>query len=236
MIKKIIKHMKLNKKLITSSMLNGQSHTGKMALVKSIYDDTKVINGHYFDKYKNVLNKKKEVIIYNFEKIQNIDYIDFDNMQIIAISNYESIPKSIQNKFAFIYEMPSFKTRTNEIKEFIKKISKQAQDSLNVKMNNEIQIDKLDLSKNFQSIEASIYKEIIKQTLSKDDIEEILYIYLYSKLKNEDESKYKILLSIFEKPLIKAGLQRYKSTLKLSKILGINRNTLSNKVKQNAIK
>lgn len=234
MINKIIKNIKFNKHLLSSSLLNGHSHTGKMALIKSIYDNVRAIDGSHLDKYKNILNKNKEIIIYNFEKIENIDYIDFNNMKVIAISNYKTIPKNIQNKFAFIYEMPSLKTRTNEIKEFIEKINKQAQKSLNVQLSEKIHIDKLDLSKNFQSIEASIYKEIIKKTLSRGEIEEVLYNYIYSK--KEDESKYKELLEIFERPLIKAGLDKYKSTLKLAKILGINRNTLSKKVKDNAIK
>lgn len=226
--------MKLNKNIVASSILNGQLYTGKLVLVKSIYTDIKFIDGEFIDEYKDVLNKEKKIIIYNFEKIQNMDYIDFNNIQIIAISNYKSIPKSIQNKFAFIYEMPSFRTRTNEIKKFIKKISLKAQASLNVQMDEEIHIENLDLSQNFQSIEASIYKEIIKNTLSKEEIEDVLYIYLYSLIDGEND--YKTLIKIFERPLIKAGLNKYKSSLKLSKILGINRNTLSKKVKENAIR
>lgn len=234
MIKKIIKNMKLTKKLIASSILNGESHTGKLVLIKSIYDDIRLIDGSYIDKYQDIINKEKRIIIYNFEKIQNMDYLDFNNMQIIAISNYKKIPKSVQNNFAFIYEMPSLKTRISEIEKFIEEISHKAQTSLNVKIENEINIDKLDISQNFQSIEASIYKEIIKKTLSKEEIEEILYIYLYSHI--NDENGYKELLKIFERPLIKAGLDKYKSSLKLSKILKINRNTLSKKVKESAIR
>ena len=232
MIKKIIKHMELNKYIIASFILNGQSYTGRMALVKSIYDNVKVIDGRYLKSHQKDIQKNSKLIIYNFEKIENIDYIDFNNTQIIAISNYESIPKSIQNKFAFIYEMPSLQTRTTEVQIFIERTIKQVQDILNVKIDEKMDIGKLDLSKNLKYIEAFIYKEIIKKTLSREDIEEALYIYLHSQIKNE--SGYKELLKVFERPLIKAGIDIHKSNLKLSQALGINRNTLSKKIKENA--
>jgi len=234
MIKDILKSMKINKQITASSIINGKAHTGKIALVKSIYDDSILIDGNYIDKHKSILSNKTKIIIYNFDKIKDMDYIDFNTMQIIAISSYEYIPQSIKNKFAFVYEMPSLKTRKNEIQEFVNKVSKKAKKALHVQTNEVINLDKLDLSQNFQSIEASIYKHIIKQTLSKDEIENILYIYLHSNI--NDDTSYRKLLGIFERPLIKAGLDKYKSSLKLSKILGINRNTLSKKILTNAIR
>jgi DNA-binding protein Fis len=78
-----------------------------------------------------------------------------------------------------------------------------------------------------------IYKELIKKTLSSEDIENILYDYLYSKLGGKNS--YKELLPIFEKPLIRAGLSRYKSQLQLAEVLGLNRNTLRKKINENNI-
>jgi len=43
---------------------------------------------------------------------------------------------------------------------------------------------------------------------------------------------YRENLPIFERPLIEAGLKRYRSQLRLSSILGLNRNTLRKKINE----
>jgi DNA-binding protein Fis len=69
--------------------------------------------------------------------------------------------------------------------------------------------------------------------MESEDIEEILYYYLLKHLKGNDA--YRENLRLYEKPLIKAGLEKFGSQLKLSEILGINRNTLRKKIHENNI-
>jgi len=61
----------------------------------------------------------------------------------------------------------------------------------------------------------------------------ILFDYLYSKV--EGKNAYREHLSLYEKPLIEAGLKKFKSQLKLSEVLGINRNTLRKKIHEHNI-
>ncbi|HHH37125.1 MAG TPA: Fis family transcriptional regulator, partial [Epsilonproteobacteria bacterium] len=56
----------------------------------------------------------------------------------------------------------------------------------------------------------------------------ILHRYLYEHM--EGDSDYKTYLPLYEKPLIEAGLEKFGSQLKLSEMLGINRNTLRKKI------
>jgi len=65
------------------------------------------------------------------------------------------------------------------------------------------------------------------------DIELLLYEYLLKNLSGNDD--YRKYLSLYEKPLIEAGLKKFGSQLQLSQILGINRNTLRKKIYENNI-
>ncbi len=69
---------------------------------------------------------------------------------------------------------------------------------------------------------------MILNSLTDGDIEQILYEYLYRNM--EGNNAYRENLPLFERPLIEAGLKKFKSQLKLSSVLGLNRNTLRKKI------
>jgi len=93
--------------------------------------------------------------------------------------------------------------------------------------------NKLDLSNNTKSLKQSIYRYVMRQNMSVDDIKSAIYEYIYQNLKGKNG--YKEYLHLYEEPLINAGLSKYKSQLKLSSILGINRNTLRKKILEHKI-
>ena len=91
-------------------------------------------------------------------------------------------------------------------------------------------IDKtqLDLSENIKSLKASLYRQLVTADLGQEELEHLIYTYLYPKL--EGNNAYRDHIGLFERPLIRAGLEKYRSQLKLSNILGLNRNTLRKKI------
>jgi DNA-binding protein Fis len=91
----------------------------------------------------------------------------------------------------------------------------------------------LDLTKNTQSLKRSVYINVMKQSMGAQDIEEILYHYLLKHLDGNDA--YREHLSLYERPLIEAGLHKFGSQLQLSQVLGINRNTLRKKIHEHDI-
>ena len=86
----------------------------------------------------------------------------------------------------------------------------------------------IDLSKNSKTLKRSIFLHILKLSLDHNEIEDLLYDYIYRNLDGNDG--YREYLALYEKPLLKAGLKKFGSKLKLSQILGINRNTLRKKI------
>jgi DNA-binding protein Fis len=87
---------------------------------------------------------------------------------------------------------------------------------------------KPDLSENFRSLKTSVFKEVFIRSCSANDIEKAMYLNFEKNLMGNN--CYKDNLGIFERPLLKAGLKKYGSQMKLANILGINRNTLRKKI------
>ena len=97
----------------------------------------------------------------------------------------------------------------------------------------EININQLDLSENIKSLRASLYKQLIHKTITRKEIKDIIENYLYEHL--EGNNAYRENLSLYEKPLLIAGLKKFKSQLKLSAVLGLNRNTLRKKIQEHGL-
>ncbi len=225
----IIKGLTLSKSLFVSAILIGETHTGKKTLVKSLFPKQRFIDGRDLDTLNRVLENSNEVVIYNFEAISNIESLNFENKRVVAIANMVKSTPIIEKKFAFIYDMPSLRDRDEDdinilIEYFIKDIKK----SLMIDTPIDLSSSDIDLSENIKSLKSSIYKRLILNGLKQDDIENILFEYLYKNI--EGNNAYRENLSLFERPLIQAGLKKFKSQLKLSSVLGINRNTLRKKI------
>jgi len=69
------------------------------------------------------------------------------------------------------------------------------------------------------------------EDISDKELMNIIENFLYEKLGSN--SDYRNFLYIYEVPLIKAGLKKFKSQLQLSDKLGLNRNTLRKKITEN---
>jgi len=227
-IKSIIKNLTLTQSLFISSILIGEKHTGKLALIRSLFPKSVYIDGNNLEELTKALDNYNEVIIYNFESITHIDQLNFENKRIIAIANHVQNSSLIEEKFAFIYHMPPLRERMEDVEMLIQYYTNRISYALMIDNPKEITIDQVDLSENIKSLKASIYKELITSNLGAEDIEKILFEYLYKHM--EGNNAYREHIALYERPLIQAGLAKFKSQLKLSSVLGLNRNTLRKKI------
>jgi len=233
MIQNIIKGFNLTKSLYVSSILIGDAYTGKKSLVRHLFPTVLFADGNDQKNVEQLLENHNELVIYHFEKLSNIENLDFENKRIIAISNYVGNEKTIDKIFAFIYRMPPLKERPEDITLLTEHFIKEAKSNLMIDEDFAIDSRNLDISANNHSLRRSLYQQAFIHSCNSRDIEAILYRYFFENM--EGNSDYKQYLPLYEKPLIEAGLKRFGSQLKLSEILGINRNTLRKKIHELSI-
>ena len=228
-INKITTGLNLTKSLYVSSLLIGEEHTGKKTFVQTLFPNSIYVDATNQEELKTALSNNNELIIYNFEKVKNLASLNFENKRIIAISNSTKEIQKLNKTFAFIYEMPSLAQR-EDLVELIHYFQKEIEEKLTIDTPINLDNKTLDLNQNIKSLKASIYRQLILKTFNREDIQTILYNYLFKEM--EGKNAYREYLGLYEEPLLQAGLKKYKSQLKLAGILGLNRNTLRKKIQE----
>ena len=233
-VEHIIKSFNLTKTLFVSSIIIGEPYIGKKTLARYLFPNAYLVSGADQKAVEDALENYNEIIITDFEKLSNPSTLDFKNKRIIATANYMGNANIIDELFAFIYMMPSLKERYEDV-QYLKKLY--IKESCSTLMVDESKVDiesvPTDLSLNSKSLKKFIYLDIIKLSMNQKEIEEVIYQYLFKHLDGNDG--YSEYLGLYEKPLIEAGLEKFGSQLQLSKVLGINRNTLRKKIHEHNI-
>jgi len=233
-IQHIIKSVNLTKTLFVSSIIIGEAHIGKKTLARHLFPLATMVSGENRDDLLRALKEHNEVIITDFEKISNHSELDFSNKRVIAVANYMGNPATIDELFAFIYTMPPLRERTEDIHFLRDKFVTEALKVMILEPDSLLEKNiPINIAQNNKSLKKDIYKYVIKRSMSIYDIEDVIHDYLLKNLEGQDN--YREHLGLYERPLIKAGLEKYESQLQLSKALGINRNTLRKKIHENNI-
>ena len=228
-IDKITKGLTLTRSLFVSSLLMGEEHTGKKTFIRTLFPNAIYVDASNETELIIALEAHTELILYNFEKVLNIEKLNFENRRIIAISNSIKETQKLSKIFAFIYEMPTLEER-EDLPLLVEYFQEEIKEALILQVDIKLDRQQLDLSQNIKSLKASISKQLILQTLKEKEIKQLLYDYLFREIKGNNA--YREHLELYEKPLIEAGLKKYKSQLKLAGVLGLNRNTLRKKIQE----
>ena len=232
-VRQIIKGLHLTKTLFVSSVLVGEKHTGKKRLIAHLFPHAPWVDGSDLEGIKNALNEHDEIVITHFERISNHEDLDFQNKRVIATADYIDNVRNVDDLFAFIYTMPPLRDRPDDVAYLTKRFTKEAQEILMIEGDIAIDTSRLDLSKNSKTLRRSVYRQVMYQHADEETIQEVLYHFFLKSL--EGKNGYKEHIHLFEKPLIEAGLEKFRSQLQLSQVLGINRNTLRKKIHEHAI-
>ena len=225
----------LLKTLSVNALISGEIGVGKKSLAHYILPDATEIEASDFDEILTALESVNEIIIINLENSPNIkrlvDAINTNSVRVIATSKSSFASEYIDDIFSIKFDIPPLRERIEDVNELIEKFIYEASSLFcsSTKFNSEDFTP--DLSQNSNSLKRQVMIHSLLQDIKDVELMDIIENYLKDKLGSQ--SDYRNFLYLYEAPLIKAGLSKFKSQLQLSDKLGLNRNTLRKKIADN---
>ena len=220
----------LLKTLSVNALIYGEHGVGKKTLSKYILPNSLIIDAKEHNELLIALDSAKEIIILGLDNSLNLNMIlqkiKFNSVRVVATST--KLLQDIDDIFTLTLNLPPLKDRQEDIKPLIAKFEQEALELFNTNKEHKFKNFIPDLSQNAISSRRQVIITHLLQDINDNEIISMLQDYLYDRLGSN--SDYRKFLYLYEVPLIKAGLLKYKSQLKLSDKLGLNRNTLRKKI------
>lgn len=232
--KEILNSAKLLQNIDVHALILGEKSVGKKSLAKYILPKAKIYDARELQESisLNLIDIiDDELIIKNIDQITNIpmfvNWIQNSHIRVIATSNKLFFNEKLKDIFSISLELPSLDKRPKDTKSLCRLFSKEISKTLDVPLLKEEDFF-IDIQNNTKSLKKSIYFSYLFEELSSQNIKIFLEKYFFKTL--DEQSNYKELLKIFEVPLLKVSEKKFKSQVKMSEKLGLNRITLRKKL------
>ena len=225
----------LLKTLSVNSLITGEVAVGKKSLARYILPDASMIDASNIDEILLVAESSKEIIITNLENSPNIkkviDFIKLNDIRVVATAKSQFFNELVDDVFSVKFDIPPLSKRPEDVKLLIEKFISEASLLFGGDLVFNSENFNPDLSQNAASLRRQVMIQYLLQDINDVELMAVIENYLLDKIGSN--SDYRKFLYLYEAPLIKAGLSKFKSQLKLSDKLGLNRNTLRKKITQN---
>lgn len=232
--KEILNSAKLLQAVEVNALILGDYGVGKKSLARYILPKSEIYQAKDLQKdiiEDTVVLQNCAIIIDKINEITNIDlflkWIDENNIRIIAISITEILNQKIKDIFSINLEIPNLGKREEDTKSLVNKFSLEASNILDMPLISQSKLI-VNVTNNTHSLRKSIYFSYLFETIGEHEILMFLEKYITENL--QGENSYKELSYIFEVPLLKASIKKYKSQVQAAKHLGLNRITLRKKL------
>ena len=225
----------LLKTLTVNALIKGESGVGKKSLASFILPDASIVDASNFDELLIAIESSDKIIITNIDNSPNlkrlIDTILLKNIRVVATANESFYNEIVDDLFSINLDIPPLRDRQEDIELFVNMFISEAADIFGGNESFNIENFRPDVSDNAHSLKRQVMLAYLMQDIQEAELMGILENFLSPKLGSN--SDYRNFLHLYEVPLIRAGLMKYKSQLKLSDKLGLNRNTLRKKISDN---
>jgi len=225
----------LLKTINVNSLILGEVGVGKKSLAKYILPDAKMVDASDFEATLSVLENVTEVIIINLDTSPNIkrvlETIKMNSLRVVATASSDFFNENVDEIFSVKLDILPLRDRMEDVDELVKQFVEEASSIFSC--SNKFSFENFipNLSQNSNSLRRQVMIHSLLQDIKDVELMEIMQNYLVDKLGSQ--SDYRNFLYLYEAPLIKAGLHKYKSQLQLAEKLGLNRNTLRKKISEN---
>ena len=233
--KEAFKTATLLKTLSVNSLITGEVGVGKKSLAKYILPDAPILDASDFDELLIALESSNEIIISNLETSPNlkriVDRIDQNSVRVVATAKTKFENELVNELFSIKFDIPPLSERKEDVDLLVNEFIQQS--SILFGSDSKFNIENFipDLSNNSKSLKRQVMANYLLQDISDIELMGIIENYLGDKLGSN--SDYRNFLYLYEVPLIKSGLSKFKSQLQLADKLGLNRNTLRKKISDN---
>jgi len=233
--KEAFKTATLLKTLSVNALITGEIGVGKKSIAKYILPDAPVLDASNFDELLTTLESSKEIIISNLEKSPNIqtivDIVTSNKIRVIATAKSSFVDSTVEDFFSVKFDIPPLSLRLEDVELLIEKFTQEASILFSSQERVDMEHFEPDLTKNSNSLRRQVMVNYLLRGIQDKELMGIIENYLSTRLGSN--SDYRNFLYLYEVPLIKAGLNRFKSQLQLADKLGLNRNTLRKKIADN---
>ena len=225
----------LLKTLTVNALIMGEEGVGKKSLASYILPDASIIDASNFEELLQALESVNEIIITNIDTSPNIkrllDVLNGLGIRIIATSKNSLNSELVDELFSVQFDIPPLSEREEDIAILVQKFAQEASALFGGEDGFDIKNFKPNLAQNANSLRRQVMISYLLQDIKDTELMDIIENYLSPHIGSN--SDYRSFLYLYEVPLIKAGLQKFKSQLQLSDRLGLNRNTLRKKIADN---
>lgn len=226
----------LLKGLGVNAIILGERGTGKLTLARYILPHAPIIKGIHFDELLDALETHESIIIHRLDDIANLkrlaEAIQKNNTRVIATGGSRFSQEQLEEMFTIRLFLPSLSERLEDVEELIEAFAEEARQTFGKSDPFKKEGFSPDLSENAISLRRQVYLYYLLENINENDLMGIMEHYLMSKIGSNND--YRNLLHLFEVPLIRAGIKKFKSQLQLSEKLGLNRNTLRKKIAEHS--
>ena len=225
----------LLKTLSVNALIMGEDGVGKKSLASFILPGASVIDASSFDELLIALESVNEIIITNIDNSPNIkrliDTINENSLRVVATSKQAFSNEYTDEFFSVKFDIPPLYERLEDVEPLVQRFTIEASSLFGGDEKFNIKNFKPDLTQNSNSLRRQVMINYLLQDVKDVELMDMIENYLYSKMGTN--SDYRNLIYLYEAPLIRAGLKKFKSQLQLSDKLGLNRNTLRKKIAEN---
>jgi len=226
----------LLKTLTVNALIYGEVGTGKLTLARYILPNAPILTTDNFDELLEAVHSNSELIITHIEESANLkrllEAIALSKTRVVVTSGEGMHNELLQEAFSVRIHIPPLSERLEDVEPLLELFMQEANHIFSEERAFEMPTYELDLSKNAVSLRKQLFLHYQFSNIGEKDLMTIMEQYLSDKLGSKND--YRNYLHLYEVPLIRVGLRKFKSQLQLADKLGLNRNTLRKKIAEHS--